>query len=104
MSDNNDQPEKGPVDYAILSSQALTVGAEVGCLTLLIVLVSVFAGIWLDKLLGTKPVITIILVVASAPLSLVLTFWVAKRSVSKIPTSPAQVRDVKDKEGDTIGE
>jgi len=40
--------------------------------------------LWLDNLLGTKPAITLTLVLASAPLSLVLTIWIAKRSVKDL--------------------
>ena len=64
-----------------IGTQALTVGAEVGCLTVLIVFGAVFGGLWLDRLFGTKPLLTVFLVLASAPFSLVLTFWLAKRAV-----------------------
>lgn len=80
MSPSNTPPEKNPWLVA-LDPKVLTVGGEVGCLTLIIVLVSVFGGIWLDKILGTKPLFTIGLVLLSAPLSLVLTFWIATRAV-----------------------
>lgn len=63
------------------SMKAMTVGGEVGCLTLLIVLLAVFGGLWLDKILGTKPLITVFLVLGSAPAALVLTVWVARRAV-----------------------
>lgn len=62
----------------------VSVGGEVGCLTLMIVLVAVFGGIWLDRVLGTKPIFTILLVVGSAPFALVLTFWLAMRAVKDI--------------------
>ncbi len=80
MSQNSSPPEK-ITDMPAFSTKALTVGGEVGCLTLGIVLLAVFGGIWLDRLLGTKPLFTIGLVLISAPLSLVLTVWVAKRAV-----------------------
>jgi F0F1-type ATP synthase assembly protein I len=67
-----------------LNSKALTVGGEVGCLTLIIVLAAVFGGIALDKLLGTKPLFTVGLVLLSAPLSLVITVYVAKRAVKDL--------------------
>ena len=59
----------------------VSVGGEVGCLTVIIVLVAVFGGIWLDRLLGTKPVLMLILVLLSAPAALFLTFWLAMRAV-----------------------
>lgn len=73
---------------AVFNIKALTVGGEVGCLTLIIVLVAVFGGIWLDRALGTKPLFTIALVLLSAPLSLALTFVIAKRAVKDITAQP----------------
>jgi F0F1-type ATP synthase assembly protein I len=104
MSPNSDRPDKVTVDYGALSSQATRVGLQVGGLTLGIVLVAVFGGIWLDKLFGTKPILTIILVLASAPLSLWLTVRVAKRAVNKKDPPAAQGKDSKPEEGDTTGE
>jgi F0F1-type ATP synthase assembly protein I len=104
MSPNSDQPEKVNVDYSALSSQAMIVGLQVGLLTLGIVLIAVFGGLWLDRLFGTKPLLTIILVLASAPVSLTLTVWVAKRAVNKKNPPAAPGRDSKPEEGDTTGE
>ncbi|MEW5868686.1 MAG: AtpZ/AtpI family protein [Chloroflexota bacterium] len=59
-------------------------GGEVGGVTLLIVFLAVFGGLWLDQVLGTKPILTVILVLASAPLALALTFWLAMRAVKDI--------------------
>jgi F0F1-type ATP synthase assembly protein I len=104
MSPNSDQLEKVTVDYSALSSQATKVGLQVGVLMLGIVLISVFGGLWLDRLFGTKPLLTIILVIASAPISLGLTVWVAKRAVNKKTPPAAKGRDSKPVEGDTTGE
>ena len=61
-----------------------SVGGQVGCATLAIVLVALFAGIGLDKLFGTKPVFIIIFTLGSAPLSLFLTYKLAMRAVNSI--------------------
>lgn len=61
--------------------QAMTVGGEVGCMTVLIVLGAVLGGLWLDRALGTKPLLTVLFVLASAPLALFLTYKLAKRAV-----------------------
>jgi F0F1-type ATP synthase assembly protein I len=83
MSLSNDPSNKNPWLTAF-NMKTLTVGGEVGCSTLLIVLVAVFGGLWLDQILGTKPLITVILVLASAPLSLMLTVWIATRAVKDL--------------------
>jgi ABC-type transport system involved in cytochrome c biogenesis permease subunit len=64
------------------------IGAQVGCLTLAIVLGAVFGGIWLDRLLGTRPVLTLIFVLGSAPFSLVLTYYIAIRQVRRMQSGP----------------
>ncbi|MBC8332524.1 MAG: AtpZ/AtpI family protein [Anaerolineae bacterium] len=57
----------------------------------MIVLAAVFGGLWLDRTIGTeKPVITIILVLVSAPLSLALTYWRALQVVKDIQASPSE--------------
>lgn len=56
-------------------------GGEIGCVTLVIVLAAVFGGLWLDRLLGTKPILTVIFVLGAGPLALVITYWLAMRAV-----------------------
>lgn len=73
---------------AALNPKVLEVGAAVGFVTIFIVLGSVVGGLWLDNLLGTKPLLTVSLVLASAPVSLILTFWLATRAVKDIRQSP----------------
>ncbi len=81
------------------------VGGEVGCLTLIIVILAVFGGLWLDRLLGTKPLLTVLFVLLSAPFSLVLTFWIARNAVRKNTMSPPpQAGDQSNTEGEKTGE
>ena len=105
MSPTNDPTKASPWQNAF-NTKVLLVGGEVGCLTLIIVLASVFGGLWLDNLFGTKPLITILLVLASAPLSLVLTVWIAKRAVKDFSTLPPAGEQSKNQmtEGETTGE
>jgi len=81
------------------------VGAQVGCLTLIIVFLAVFGGLWLDRLFGTRPLLTLLFVLGSAPLSLVLTFWTATRSIRSL-SSPPPAADGKPQstEGEKTGE
>lgn len=97
-------PEKDRMPAAIVGTKFAVIGGEVGCLTLIIVLLAVFGGLWLDGLLGTKPIMTLILVLASAPLSLVLTFWVAKRAIGDATRQPAVSNKPKATEGENSGE
>lgn len=44
--------------------------AQIGCLTVVVILLALGTGIWLDSRLGTKPWFTLGLVLASIPVSL----------------------------------
>lgn len=60
------------------------IAGQVGCLTLVIVLAAVFGGLWLDARFQTRPMITLILVIASIPISLFLMFLVVRGATAKI--------------------
>lgn len=78
-------PSKPPDQKPNLSYFTLAgVAAQVGCLTLVIVLGAVFLGLWVDGLLNTKPWITIGLVLASIPVSIIVMVYVARFAASKI--------------------
>jgi F0F1-type ATP synthase assembly protein I len=53
-------------------------------LTLAIIFVALFAGILLDKFLNSKPLFTVILTIASVPLTIFSTFRVVKAASSRI--------------------
>jgi hypothetical protein len=68
-------------------NQSMVLGAvvgQVGCLTLVIVLAALFGGLWLDGVLGTKPVITVVLMMASIPVTLVVMFWIVRRATVRL--------------------
>ena len=76
------------------------VTAQVGCLTLIVILAAVFGGIWLDNHFATKPWFTVGLLIASIPLSLGGMFLVVRTAVKKIkinsgnnPTNPTEKSD-----------
>jgi len=53
-------------------------------LTLAVIFVALFAGIYLDKLLHTSPLLTILLTIASIPLTIYLTFRVVRTATRRI--------------------
>jgi F0F1-type ATP synthase assembly protein I len=57
---------------------------QVGCLTLVIIGASVLAGLWLDANFGTKPLFTLILLVAGIPLSVLAMLLVARRTLARL--------------------
>ena len=65
-------------------------------LTLIIIFVALFAGVWLDKLLNSKPLFTVVLTIASIPLTIFVTFRVVKAASSRI--QPAEKKENSEEE------
>jgi F0F1-type ATP synthase assembly protein I len=68
----------------ILNTLLVVMIGQVGCLTLVVVLASVFGGLWLDNMFGTKPVITLVLLFAGIPVSVLLMLFVSRRTLAKL--------------------
>lgn len=66
--------QKSEVDSTIGSKQIAIAGilGQVGCLTLIIIAGALVAGLWLDSYFDTRPLFTLILVLASVPVTLYL--------------------------------
>ena len=57
---------------------------QVGCLTLVILLLSLLGGLWLDKTFGTRPLFTLLLLLAGTPISVIAKLYFARRTIAKI--------------------
>lgn len=71
----------------------LTIAAvtgQVGCLTLVIIFLALFGGLWLDNALQTKPLFTLVFLIGSVPVTLILMFWVVRKTTAHIKPSSAQ--------------
>jgi F0F1-type ATP synthase assembly protein I len=68
----------------ILSTLLIVMVGQVGCLTLIIILASVFGGLWLDKTFNTKPVFTLVLLFAGIPVSVIVMLVVARRTLARL--------------------
>lgn len=80
-------PEKPPrVDpkTKIFNLTLASVVAQVGCLTLVIILGAVLGGLWLDNHYQSKPIFTVGLLVVSIPVSLAVMIFVVRFATSKI--------------------
>ncbi len=74
------------------------VGWQVGCATLLIVILAYFGGVWLDGVLGTKHLLMIVFVIAAGPLAIFVSYRLALRRMRAIsPASQAEIAE-------TVGE
>jgi F0F1-type ATP synthase assembly protein I len=68
----------------ILNTLLIVMIGQVGCLTLIVILASVFLGLWLDGMFDTKPLFTLILLFAGIPLSVVLMLFVSRRTLARL--------------------
>ena len=69
---------------SILNTLLIVMIGQVGCLTLVIILASVFGGLWLDKTFNTKPVFTLALLFAGIPVSVLVMLSVARRTLARL--------------------
>lgn len=72
----------------ILNTLLVVMIGQVGCLTLVVILASVFGGLWLDNMFGTKPVITLVLLFAGIPISVLLMLFISRRTLAKLKNQP----------------
>jgi F0F1-type ATP synthase assembly protein I len=77
----------------ILNTLLVVMIGQVGCLTLIIILASVFGGLWLDRTLGTKPVFTLALLFAGIPVSVLVMLVVARRTLARLKEEAETSKD-----------
>jgi len=87
MSQTGEQPDKQGTVRSLNLTLAVVTG-QVGCLTLLIIFVALFLGRWLDIQFDTSPLITIGLMIASVPVTLVIMFWVVRSVTARYASYP----------------
>jgi F0F1-type ATP synthase assembly protein I len=68
----------------ILNTLLIVMVGQVGCITLAVILASVYGGLWLDKTFDTKPVFTLILLFAGIPVSVLVMLVVARRTLARL--------------------
>lgn len=86
--------QSDPNRQKIFNTLLIVMVGQVGCLTLVIILISVLGGLWLDRTFGTKPLFTLILLFAGIPASVILMLTIARRTLARL-RSQAESSDVK---------
>jgi F0F1-type ATP synthase assembly protein I len=76
---DQDQKRKNMVQTLLI-----VVIGQVGCLTLAVILASVFGGLWLDNVFGTKPMFTLVLLFAGIPLSVFLMLSISRKALARL--------------------
>jgi hypothetical protein len=92
MTQNSKNPEQPGKDRAryVFNLTLAAVAGQVGFLTLCIVLAALFGGLWMDKRLDSKPVFTVVLMLASIPVTIVMMFWIVRNATARIKSGSPQ--------------
>ncbi len=77
---------KGPQG---LNTLLIVLVGQMGCLTLIVIALSVGVGLWLDSVFNTKPVITLVLLLAGIPVSVLLMLYVGRKSLERFKAEQA---------------
>jgi MFS-type transporter involved in bile tolerance (Atg22 family) len=81
------QPENDRARKALnLTLAAVT--SLVGCITVVITIAALLLGLWLDARFGTRPTLTIVVTLASLPVTLVVMFLVTRWTTSRMLIVP----------------
>ena len=98
MAPGDNSTQKNKAQYALNLGLAGFAG-QVGCLTLVIIIVALLGGLWLDNQLGVKPVFTILFLLGSVPITIFVMFRVAMSAIARIkPVTPVKSSQVKKEE------
>ena len=89
MSQTGDSPGQKTALSKFNLTLAVVTG-QVGCLTVVILLVAFLAGRWLDNQFGNDALFTVILMVASVPVTLIVMFWVVRSVTARFAKPPVQ--------------
>ncbi len=83
---------RDPGEYFRNVSAAVVAGQS-GCMTVIIVFVALFAGLWLDATLGTRPAFTLVLTLLSIPVSLVVMVYTVLDMTSRMTPPHREEKD-----------
>ncbi len=61
---------------------------QMGCLTVIVIALSVFLGLWLDSTFHTKPFITLAFLLAGVPISVILMVFVGRKTLERFRSQP----------------
>lgn len=75
-----------------------TVVGQVGCLTPVILIGALFAGLWLDKVFETRPLFTIIFIVVSAPVAVIALIYIVRKATSRLKPVSAKTANSSEEE------
>lgn len=75
--DNHNQPPS-------FNATLMAVVGQVGCITPVILLGALFAGLWLDRQFDTRPFFSILFIVGSGPVSVLVLYRIVKSATRRL--------------------
>ncbi len=66
-----------PPEIKLLNFSVVVIAAQAGCAAVLVILVALVGGLWLDSQAGQRGIFTVILIILSVPVSLTLMLRIA---------------------------
>jgi hypothetical protein len=96
------EPKKDNKQYWLNLTLAGAAG-QVGCVTLIIILAAVLGGLWLDSRFQTRPFFTLVLLVASIPVSLFAMLYIVRLVTSKIKAGPPKTERTRESVNEEVG-
>jgi F0F1-type ATP synthase assembly protein I len=97
--------EEQPDNQAEIAQASLTLAfkviAQIGLLTLGLVVIAIFGGLWLDRVFSTRPLFTVILILGSFPVSLYIIYRVALGAMRGITPAAKTPRRQEEMHSDT---
>jgi F0F1-type ATP synthase assembly protein I len=92
-----EDPQAAQVEAARSSLKlAFRVMAQIGLLSLAVIMAALFGGLTFDRIFDTRPLFTVLLLVGSFPITLYIIYRVALSAVAQIPPVPARPPRVKE--------
>lgn len=79
MSQKSVEPGRKALNLTLAAVTSL-----VGCITVVITIAALLLGLWLDAQFGTRPRITIVVTLASLPISVVVMYFVTRWTTSRM--------------------
>ena len=89
MSQTNPKEGKNRSQYTTNLAFA-AVASQVGCITILIVAITLIVGLWLDNRFGTSPIFLATLLIASVPVTIIIMLWIVRSVTARIKPSEGE--------------
>lgn len=97
---SGEAPRAGGGDSQALAVAVAGLLGQVGCLTVLVIAVALGAGLWLDTQFGTRPLLTIIFLLGSVPVTLYLMVRIVLGGMNRlqlsVPAEPSVKEEVEE--------